>query len=74
MVWRVGEVINGRGSPITLTTKHHSNIFAVAFSCDNHFIFSGGKLLISQRSQGWLIDFSASAGNDSDAIKHDFET
>ena len=43
-VWRVGEVINKRGSPIALTNKHQSNIFAVAFGCDNRYVFSGGEI------------------------------
>lgn len=59
MVWRVGEVINGRGSPITLTTKHHSNIFTVAFSCDNRYIFSGGEFVNSPKNrESALIEIS----------------
>lgn len=44
-VWRVPEAIQGQGnlSPICMNTKHRSNIFTIDFSCDNAFIFSGGK-------------------------------
>lgn len=51
LVWRVPEAIQGQDnlSPIRMNTKHRSNIFTIDFSCDNTFIFSGGKSMVDRQ-------------------------
>lgn len=45
LVWRVVDAIQGKEelTPISMVTRHRSNIFTLDFSCDNSYIFSGGK-------------------------------
>ena len=44
-MWRTTDAIQGREgmTPLCMSTKHRSNIFTLDFSCDNAFIYSGGK-------------------------------
>ena len=46
LVWKMSDLIQGRQGqpPITMTTKHRSNIFTIDFSCDNSYVFTGSEL------------------------------
>ena len=60
--------------PIIMTSQHSANVFTANFSCDNQYIYSGGKemgiVLTYLRSHN-SVD---SLGDDSELIKHDFKT
>lgn len=43
LVWRVAHVIEGKCKPITMATIHQSNVFSIAFSCDNTIVYSAGN-------------------------------
>ena len=44
MLWRVGELIQGKNHFLAMESLHESNIFSMAFSSDNTYIYSAGKL------------------------------
>ena len=43
LVWRVAHAIEGKCEPITMATIHQSNVFSIAFSCDNTVVYSAGN-------------------------------
>ena len=43
LVWRVAHVTEGKCQPNTMATIHQSNVFSIAFSCDNTIIYSAGN-------------------------------
>lgn len=46
LVWRVADMIQAGSQslkPIAMTSQHSANIFTANFSCDNQYIYSGGK-------------------------------
>ena len=46
LVWRVADMIQAGSRtprPIIMTSQHSANVFTADFSCDNQYIYSGGK-------------------------------
>ena len=43
LVWRVADIMRGVNRSVAMETPHCSNIFSATFSCDNSYIYSGGK-------------------------------
>lgn len=42
-LWRVSEIVRGEHHSVPMETEHTSNIFTATFSCDNTYIYSGGR-------------------------------